>query len=170
MTPKRILAAVFILLGGSVVGQDTTVLPQATTATYQDWTLRCDHLPEDPPRRVCEIVQAVRANDGQAVLAQLVLGRPAPDQPVKLIVQLPPGVWLPANVTLSAPGGASVSAHYTRCLNLCVAEADVEAAFIEALKAGTDHASLLFQDGGRRIIELPISLIGFTAAFNNAQQ
>ncbi len=174
MTPQTkkailVLAALAaIALVGPAPAQEAPALPQATTATYQDWTLRCDHLATNPPRRVCEVVQAVRANDGQAVLAQLVLGRPAPDQPVKFIVQLPAGVWLPANVTLTATPGKPVTAVYTRCQQLCVADADADDAFINALKVATEPAKLSFQDGNRNPIELPISLNGFTAAINEA--
>lgn len=150
--------------------QDSTLAPQATTATYRDWTVRCDHLPETPPRRVCEVVQAVRATDGQAVLAQIVIGQPAPDQPTKLIVQLPAGVWLPANVTLTAPSGESATATFTRCMQLCVADADIAQPIVDALKAATEPAKLTFQDGSRRPIELPISLNGFTAAINAARE
>lgn len=156
--------------GAPALAQDEAVTPQATTATYRDWTLRCDHLAENPPRQVCEVVQAIRAQDGQAVLAQIVLGRPAPDLPVKLIVQLPAGVWLPANVALIAPSGETVTASFTRCLQLCVADTDTDAALIDALKAATEPARLVFQDGNRRPIELPISLNGFTAAIGAAAQ
>lgn len=148
--------------------QSEMATPQATTATYRDWTLRCEHLPDTPPRKVCELAQAVRAQDGRAVLAQIVLGRPAPDQPTKLIVQLPAGVWLPANVTLSAPSGETITATFTRCMQLCVADADTDDALISALKAATEPAKLTFQDGNRRPIELPISLNGFTAAISAA--
>lgn len=150
--------------------QDNVITPQATTATYRDWTLRCDHLPDTPPRTVCEVAQAVRAPDGQAVLAQIVLGRPAPDQPTKLIVQLPAGVWLPAHVTLTAPSGEAATATFTRCLQLCVADTDTDDSLIAALKAATEAARLTFQDGNRRPIELPISLNGFTAAITAATE
>lgn len=173
------IKAVLILLAAATAmllpslpaaAQDSTLAPQATTATYRDWTVRCDHLPETPPRRVCEVVQAVRANDGQAVLAQIVIGQPAPDQPTKLIVQLPAGVWLPANVTLTAPSGESATATFTRCMQLCVADADIAQPIVDALKAATEPAKLTFQDGSRRPIELPISLNGFTAAINAARE
>lgn len=161
------LLALAAILSAPVAAQD---VPQATTATYRDWTLRCDHLPESPPRKVCEIVQAVRANDGQAVLAQIVIGQPAPDRPTKLIVQLPAGVWLPANATLAAPSGETVAATFTRCMQLCIADADIDPALIAALKAAPEPAKLVFQDGNRKVIELPISLNGFTAAINATAQ
>ncbi|HTM77890.1 MAG TPA: invasion associated locus B family protein, partial [Devosia sp.] len=78
--------------------QDGSEQPVATTATYRDWTLRCGQVAAEPPRKVCEVAQAIRSADGKNVLGQVVLGRPAPDQKFKLVVQLPPGVWLPANV------------------------------------------------------------------------
>src|SRR6185436_2838549 len=31
--------------------------PQQTTATYEDWLLRCETKPGPPPQTVCEIVQ-----------------------------------------------------------------------------------------------------------------
>lgn len=142
--------------------------PQATTAAYRDWTLRCEHLNATPRRKVCEVVQAVRTPDGQQVLAQIVIGRPAPDQPTKLIVQLPPGVWIPAQVTLSVPSGERVTASYTQCLQICASEADIGDDLITALKSATEHATLAFQDGNRRPIELPVSLVGLTAAIGQA--
>lgn len=173
MTPKTKSIFAFAALAVMAPGlpahaQEALALPQATTATYQDWTLRCDHLPENPPRKVCEVVQTVRAADGQAVLAQVVLGKPAPGEPVKLIVQLPAGVWLPANVTLAAASGQAATAVFTRCQQLCVADANAADAFIKALKTTTEPAKLSFQDGNRSPIELPISLNGFTAAINEA--
>lgn len=162
------VTTVLAIHASPAVAQENAVTPQATTATYRDWTLRCDHLPATPPRKVCEVAQAVRAQDGQAVLAQVVLGKPAPDQPTRLIVQLPAGVWLPSNVTLAAPSGETVTAVFTRCLQLCVADADVDDALIAALKAATAPAKLTFQDGNRRPIELPVSVNGFTAAIDAA--
>lgn len=146
----------------------TADVPEATTAAYRDWTLRCDHIPETPPRRVCEIVQAVRAADGQQVLAQVVIGRPAADRAVKLIIQLPAGVWLPAGVTLVAASGERVSANYTQCMQVCVAETDIGDEVVSAMRLGNEPAKLSFQDGNRRVIELPISLNGFTAAISQA--
>lgn len=150
--------------------QDQRALPQATTATYRDWTLRCDHLAEDPPRQVCEVAQAVRAADDQAVLAQVVLGKLSPDDAIRLIVQLPAGVWLPANVTLTVSTGESTAAIYTRCQHLCIADTDTDRTFIEALKHARDPATLTFQDANRRTIELPVSLDGFTSAIIQMDQ
>lgn len=165
--------AAFLLtaaLGLPTLAQDGDSQPQATTATYRDWTLRCDHLPENPPREVCEVVQAVRAQDGKAFLAQILIGRPAPGQPVRLIVQLPAGVFLPANAVLTAPSGETVTAIYTGCLQVCVADVAVDPAFVKALKIAKEPARLVFRDGNRRPIELPISLDGFSAAFSRADE
>jgi invasion protein IalB len=140
--------------------------PQTTTATYRDWTLRCDNAVGTPPRRVCEVAQTVMAQGGKTALAQIVIGRPGPGEPLKLIVQLPNGVWLPANAILALGDKTTVTATYKRCVQLCFADADIDEAALAALKARTDPARLLFADGTQRIVELPLSLDGFAAALD----
>ncbi|HWJ87907.1 MAG TPA: invasion associated locus B family protein [Pelagibacterium sp.] len=68
--------------------------------------------------------------DGQAVVEQIVLGRPVPELPVKLIVLLPAEVWLPAHVALIAASGETATARFTRCVQLCVADIDADAALL----------------------------------------
>jgi len=144
--------------------------PQATTATYQAWTLRCDNAAGTPARRICEVAQTIASPDGKSALAQIVIGRPAPDKPSKLIVQLPNGVWLPANAILALDDKTTVTATYKRCVQLCFADADLDQATIDALKARKDPVKLLFADGAQRIVELPVALDGFAAAFDESQR
>lgn len=168
----RILGTLFPLimaLAPLTSQAQTAEMPQTTSASYKDWTVRCEMIADAPPRKVCEVAQAVRANDGQNVLAQIVIGQPQPDVPYKLIVQLPAGVWLPADTTLRLADGREQAAEFNRCLQICVADTDLNAEMVTGLKAATEPAVLRFQDGNRQTIELPISLQGFTAAINAAQ-
>ena len=146
-------------------------VPQATSATYRDWTMRCQTVDVESAgaREVCEIAQAIRGNGDERVLAQLVIGRPDPDGPVRMVVQLPPGVWLPVGVYLEPADGNAINADYTRCMQVCAAATTLEQSDIDALKAATDPASITFQDGARRQIELPVSLDGFTAALEASE-
>src|SRR5690348_2519031 len=73
--------------------------PQVTTATYQDWLVRCEVRTEPPAGKVCEASQGLQAQGQQGLIARIVVGRAARSEPVKLIVQLPATVWLPGNVT-----------------------------------------------------------------------
>lgn len=154
-------------LSTSATAQTTSpAQPQTTAATYQDWTLRCDNAVGTPPHKICEVAQAITAADGKTALAQIVIGRPDPAKPLKLIVQLPNGVWLPSNAILTLDDKITVTATYKRCVQLCFADADIEEKTLAALKARTDPVKLLFADGTQRIVELPISLKGFAAALD----
>lgn len=157
-------SAVICLSPLSVANAQTAATPQATTATYQAWTLRCDNAVGTPPRRICEVAQTIMGQDGKSALAQIVIGRPDPTKPLKLIVQLPNGVWLPSNAILALDDKTTVTATYKRCVQLCFADADLDDVTADALKARKDPAKLLFADGAQRIVELPVSLDGFNAA------
>lgn len=159
--------AIAVLIAGTHGAQaddPAPAAPQTTTATYQDWTLRCDNAVGTPPRKLCEVARAIMAQDGKTALAQIVVGRPDPARPFKLIVQLPNGVWLPSNAILALDDKTTVTATYKRCVQLCFADADIEDATLAALKARTDPASLLFADASQRIVELPVSFNGFADA------
>lgn len=106
--------------------------------------------------------------DGKSALAQIVIGRPAPDKPFKLIVQLPNGIWLPSNAILALDDKTTVTATYKRCVQLCFADADLDDAMADALKARKDPVKLLFADGSQRVVELPVSLDGFKAALDES--
>lgn len=171
MSLKYLALFAAVAMAGPALAQGAQLdLPQTTSANYRDWTLRCDHRIGTPPGKVCEVAQLLRSGDGQSIIAQVVLGRFAPDRPFELIVQLPTGVWLPANVWLEADAATAVTAIYTRCQQLCVANADVDDAFVQALRAGTEPARLVFQDIAGQDIVLPVSLNGLTAALNAAEQ
>lgn len=156
-------AAICLAFPAAANAQDAAT-PQTTTATYQAWTLRCDNAVGTPPRRICEVAQTIMGQDGKSALAQIVIGRPDPTKPLKLIVQLPNGVWLPSNAILALDDKTAVTATYKRCVQLCFADADIDDATADALKARKDPAKLLFADGAQRIVELPVSLDGFAAA------
>lgn len=169
--PAVVAALATMAMTGATGAQDATQsgatqTPEATTASYRDWTMRCQKVDAEgaEARDVCEIAQAIRGNGDERVLAQLVIGRPDPDGSVRMVVQLPPGVWLPAGVYLESAEGDTISADYTRCTQVCAAVTDLDQADIDALEDTTEPASLTFQDGARRPIALPVSLDGFTAA------
>jgi len=147
-------------------GAQETTTPQMTTATYTAWTLRCDNTAGTPPHRICEVAQTIAAADGNRAIAQIVIGKPTPDGPAKLIVQVPNGVWLPSNVTLALDAKTAVTATYRRCVQLCFADVDLDKAITDAFKAGKGPAKLVFADASQHAVELPVSLDGFSAAFD----
>lgn len=137
--------------------------PGLTTATYQDWVVRCV---AGDTGRVCEVVQNIQAQ-GQGLIASVAVGRADPKAPLRLVVQLPAGVWLPAGVKVQiAEKAKPVQLVFTRCPQGCFAEAELDAAALQALKAASEPGSFTFEDGARRPVTLPLSFKGFTAALD----
>jgi len=174
LAPRQILPALALLVATAPAAAQASgqvaATPQTTTATYQDWTLRCDNAVGNPPHKVCEVAQIVMAQGGKVALAQIGIGRPDSARPLELIVQLPNGVWLPSNAILALDDKTTITATYKRCVQLCFADADIEDKTLSALKARTDAVKLLFADGTQRIVELPVSLKGFANALDASLQ
>ena len=143
--------------------------PQSSTSTetFDDWLVRCETRPPGP--KVCEAAQAIAArgaNQQQSVIAEVVFGRVNKADPMKLIVQLPPGVWLPSGASFTVGDGPAVALTFTRCTQTCVAEADLKPEFVQTLRGWTktDPARLDFEDGAQRKVGLNVSLKGLPAA------
>jgi invasion protein IalB len=143
--------------------------PQSSTSTstFDDWLVRCETRPPAP--KVCEAAQAIAtrgANQQQSVIAEVVFGRVSKTDPMKLIVQLPAGVWLPSGASFTVGDGPAIALTYTRCTQSCVAEAEVKPEFLQTLRGWTktDPARLEFEDGAQRKVELNVSLKGLPAA------
>ena len=139
--------------------------PQTTTATYQDWVVRCETKPGAP--KVCEAVQGVQVQGQQGLVAQIVFGRLKKEDPVRLIIELPRGVWLQGAVTVqTSEKAAPVALAYTRCLNGCLAELELKNDQLNALKGAEGAGIINFVDGTQRKVQLPLSFKGFSAALD----
>lgn len=174
-----VVAAVLGVLGGAppAAAQPATPVPAAPrgalvpvegagatarTSRFEDWLLRCGALEDG--RGMCEIAQGITAA-GRGLVAQIVLGRAGKDDPLRLIVQLPEGVFLPAGVSVALDGTApAIPLAYQRCVKGCFAEAELTPALVEALKAARGPGTITFADGARRPTVLPVSFNGFVPA------
>ena len=137
--------------------------PQTTTATYQDWVVRC--ATPQGGAKVCEAVQGVQVQGQQGLVAQIVLGRLKKEDPVRLIIELPRGVWLQGAVTVqTSEKAAPMALPYTRCLNGCLAELELKNDQLNALKAAEGPGIINFVDGTQQKVQLPLSFKGFSAA------
>ena len=95
------------------------------------------------------------------------LGRLARTEPFKLIVQLPPGVYLPSGVRLVLDDKTPpLAATFTRCQQSCMAEAEIKPETVQILKSKTktEPGRLEFEDGARQQVKLPLSFKGLPAA------
>ncbi|MGR7996529.1 MULTISPECIES: invasion associated locus B family protein [unclassified Xanthobacter] len=163
---KRIAAIAALagaLLAGAPARAETptaTPAPTETSSTHDDWTVRCK---PEAKGRSCEAVQTLQTEDLKNILAHMAV-RAIKDGPVYLIVQVPPGVWLPANVTFKVGGVPDLVLTYKRCGQSCIASLKLEPAQVAALKASAGKGELLFENGSRNPVILPISFKGLGEA------
>jgi invasion protein IalB len=137
-------------------------VPQLTTASYNDWTVRCEI---HDTAKTC-VMEQTSQMQGQPV-SQIAIGRPSKTAPLRIVFQVPINVWLPAGVTLVTddkdPG---VSATFKRCVgNGCFADADLPDLVVRKLRAQIQNGKLLFKDAAQRVATVPVSFKGFDPAF-----
>lgn len=130
--------------------------PTETHSVHDDWTVRCKGKDD---KRGCEAVQTLQTPDLAHILAHVAV-RAEKSGPVRLIVLTPPGVWLPSNVSLKVPSVADVVLTFKRCGQHCVASTELTQDQLAALKASSGKGEIVFEDGSRRPVILPLSFKG----------
>jgi invasion protein IalB len=158
---------------GTKLGRTTTAPPPPSepgleVQQFQDWAVRCGRADEGASQ-ACEMVQQRQDEKGQTVLAIAVGKVPNTDNPGMLII-LPLGIWLPPGVVLRVDNGEEVPARVERCERRgCQVELLLEPKVLTLLKSGRE-ANILFQiydeKGQPKVVGVPFSLLGFTAALN----
>jgi len=136
--------------------------------TYKDWTVVCEKLPTSK-KKICNVFQNVTNDKGKVVMQVAVVYPPGKTTPQALIT-LPLGVILPPGVEFSAGTAKPFRVPFGVCVqNGCVAVAKLEPDIIKGMKNGT-KGSIKFAASQQKVIEVPISLSGFTAAFNSLKK
>jgi invasion protein IalB len=141
--------------------------PQRTTASYEDWTVRCETR-GTPPQKSCEMVQAVTAQGQSNPVTQIAIGRASAKEPVKVVFQLPINVWIPTGVKLVYDAKAApLAAAFRSCVPAgCFAHLDLNNDMLKRLRAVTIQGRFEFKDAGQRNVAIPVSFKGFGQAFD----
>lgn len=162
---KRHLIALALLLVSVDLAQAQSKAPQLTTATYDDWTVRCE---AHDTTSSCEMSQAMQIKGQSQPVSQIAIGRLNKTDPLKLVFQVPINVWIPDNVSLVVEeANTTIKANFTRCIPIgCFAEADLKDDMIAKLGKVSKGGRLEFADAGRQKIAIPVSFKGFTAAYD----
>ena len=153
---------------GPAVGVSAS--PDRTTASYGDWTLRCER-PAAPAgaARICEIAQSIQLQGQQAPIAQIAIGRVQKADPLKATIVLP------HNVTLLTQPGLSTEekdikpfeAVWQRCLPLgCLAELPLRDDVLKRIRSRSEAGAIMFRDGAGRDVKLPFSTRGISQALD----
>ena len=161
------LGAAMIALLGVFAGAAAAQAPQRTTATYEDWTVRCE-VRGTPAVKACEMVQAVTAQGQASPVTQMAIGRANKGEPVKIVFQLPINIWIPAGVKLVYDAKeAALPASYRWCVPAgCFADIDLKDDLVKKLRVRTLPGRFEFKDAGQRAVAIPISFKGFGQAFD----
>ncbi|HXF89862.1 MAG TPA: invasion associated locus B family protein [Xanthobacteraceae bacterium] len=152
---------IFTVHTGNAFGQS----PQRTTASYDDWTVRCE-AQGNPPQKSCEIVQVVQMQ-GQP-LSQIAIGRAAKNEPLKIVFQVPLNVWLPGGVKLVYdPKEPPLAGIFKRCVpTACFSDLDLKDEVVRKFRTRTEQGRLEFKDAAQRDVAIPVSFKGFAQAFD----
>lgn len=139
--------------------------PQRTTATYDDWTVRCEVV---ETVKTCEMAQAMQIKGQAQPVTQIAIGRPSKSEPMKVVFQVPINVWLPTGVKMVAddkdPGVVGI---YRRCLpGACIADSDLKDDVVKKLRNLTENGKLQFKDGAQQDVAIPVSFKGFGQAYD----
>jgi invasion protein IalB len=144
--------------------------PTTTTASFGDWTLRCQRLGEgDKAIKVCEIVQTMQATQGQQQqpVAQLAFGRIGKTDPWRITAHLPNNILLPSvvKVALSDKDPKPLELPWRRCAPVgCFADGALSEVQWKAFRAQSDNGTIEFTDSVNRPVKLPVSFRGFAQA------
>lgn len=121
-----------------------------------------------PPDCVME-QRVVMSNSGQ-LLAAVTVRMPADSQTPVLMIRTPFGLHLPAGLKLAVDDQPVVTLPLQTCdASGCYAGDVITPELLAALKQGTT-LSVTFQDTAQRDIAVPVSLNGFSAAYDRIQQ
>jgi len=163
MSKAPLIALVLLLAGTGVAGAQSKT-PQMTTATYDDWTVRCE---VRDATTSCEMSQAMQIKGQAQPVSQIAIGRLTKTDPLKMVFQVPINIWIQDNIALVIDESTTaVKANFTRCIPMgCFAEADIKDDMIAKLGKAQKGGRLEFSDGGRQKIAIPVSFKGFTAAY-----
>jgi invasion protein IalB len=173
-TGRRAAAILGVALAAFAAAAQTAPKPDAdpdsTTANYGDWTMRCRRLGEGAARRrICEVAQSIQTPGAQGPLAQIAIGRVAPNDPLRVTVVLPPDVSFPSSprVAIDDKDPAPVDLVWRRCLSGgCFADAEIKDEALRRWRALSGRGSITFLDAAGHAIPVPMSFRGLDAALD----
>ncbi len=129
------------------------------------WATNCSSTARGQPQDCVMEQRAIASETGQA-LAQVTIRVPQDTKKPVTMVQIPLGMFLPAGLSVDVDGAISQTYPFQTCnANGCFAGFPIPDAMIKAMFNG-NKLNVTFQNLNKKPVVLPMSLAGFTDAYN----
>jgi invasion protein IalB len=144
--------------------------PESTTATFSDWTLRCQRIVSASTNlKVCEVSHAVPGQQAQTTLLQAAFAKLTPTEPLKLTLVAPVSVTFPSKpvVRIGERDAQPVDLEWRRCIpGGCIAELEVRDDLLARWRGHSGPGSITLKDAAGRDVAIPISFRGLAQALD----
>lgn len=140
--------------------------PERTTASFGDWTLRCETA-ITPAKRFCEVVLVITLQGQSSPAAQIAIGKQAPAAANSITVALPANISIGTRpqVSIAKAGAAPLELTWQRCTpGACFASGQVSDEIINSLKGQTEPGRVQFKDAADRDLAFTLSFRGLSQA------
>ncbi len=131
------------------------------------WIKLCapDNAEGEAAKEVCLVTQEVRTDTGEFLASISVQESKTPEGKRLIRAAVPLGTLIQPGVRVQVDEGTQVPGKYVICLpNACYAELEIEDAFIDSLKKGTNMVVLVINNQGKPV-GIGLTLVGFTKAW-----
>jgi invasion protein IalB len=148
--------------------QPVSAEPSSTTASFGDWTLRCQRASDAAKSgRICEVAQVLQAQGQQTPIAQVALGRLAAGEPLRVTAVMPVSVSFPSSVqiVMGEKDAKPLDLPWRRCIpGGCFADAAPGEDLIRQWRKASEPGRIVFKDAAGRELALPLSTRGLDQA------
>lgn len=134
---------------------------------HGEWLVRCSG--EDDVASVCEAYRNLFLTDSEQRLLHIAVGHGAEENAAVAILIAPLGVALAEGMSIRIDGGWPAEFDYVNCTaDGCRVRAPLDEGMLSAMQSGVEMRVIVAELSGRRV-SIPVSLDGFTAAFEAAE-
>ena len=170
MKMKNLIIALLLLLPLTTYAQEYLIKePDSKATTYNSWANQCETDPNSN-NKICYSSQTIIVKDKDAEILYIAIGHiPDSDKPL-LRMTTPLGTLLPEGMQIQVDNGEESRLPYVFCNRIgCHIEVGVTEKFLAAIKKG-NKLNIKFLDLGGREFNVPVSLSGFTKAYNSLEK
>ncbi len=143
--------------------------PSVTTASFGDWTLRCQRIEGSRAQRVCEVAQVLQAQGATGLRWRRSRSAALRRRPLRVTAVMPVSVSFPSSVqiALGEKDAQPLDLPWRRCLPTgCFADAVLPDEAAKLWRKANEAGRIVFRDAAGRDLVLPLSTRGLDPALD----